>query len=58
MELFEMTAASLSEKLRKKECSAVEITRSVLEQIEKTEYIYLPQQFLGFSRVQPISAEN
>ncbi len=32
-----MTAASLSEKLRKKECSAVEITRSVLEQIEKTE---------------------
>jgi aspartyl-tRNA(Asn)/glutamyl-tRNA(Gln) amidotransferase subunit A len=37
MELFEMTAASLSEKLRKKECSAVEITRSVLEQIEKTE---------------------
>lgn len=35
MELFEMTAASLSEKLRKKECSAVEITRSVLEQIEK-----------------------
>ena len=53
-----MTAASLSEKLRKKECSAVEITRSVLEQIEKTEDIYLPQQFLGFSRVQPISAEN
>ncbi len=32
-----MTAASLSEKLRKKECSAVEITRSVLKQIEKTE---------------------
>ena len=32
-----MTAASLSEKLRKKECSAVEITRSVLEQIENTE---------------------
>lgn len=37
MELFEMTAASLSEKLRKKECSAVEITRSALTQIEKKE---------------------
>ena len=37
MELFEMTAASLSEKLRSRECSAVEITRSVLEQIGKTE---------------------
>lgn len=37
MELFEMTAASLSEKLRKKECSAVEITRSVLGQISKKE---------------------
>ncbi|MDD3193494.1 MAG: Asp-tRNA(Asn)/Glu-tRNA(Gln) amidotransferase subunit GatA [Oscillospiraceae bacterium] len=37
MELFEMTAASLSEKLRKKECSAVEITRSTLGQISNTE---------------------
>ena len=37
MELFEMTAASLSEKLRKKECSAVEITRSALTQIENKE---------------------
>ena len=35
--MFEMTAASLSEKLRKKECSAVEITRSALTQIEKKE---------------------
>ncbi len=37
MELFELTAASLSQKLRKKECSAVEITRSVLGQITKKE---------------------
>ncbi|MCI9406282.1 MAG: Asp-tRNA(Asn)/Glu-tRNA(Gln) amidotransferase subunit GatA [Oscillospiraceae bacterium] len=37
MELFELTAASLSEKLRKKECSAVEITRSVLGQIARKE---------------------
>ena len=37
MELFEMTAASLSEKLRNKEVSAVEITKSALAQIKKTE---------------------
>ena len=37
MELFEMTAASLSEKLRKKECSAVEIAHSVFGQIAKVE---------------------
>ncbi|MBQ7083408.1 MAG: Asp-tRNA(Asn)/Glu-tRNA(Gln) amidotransferase subunit GatA [Oscillospiraceae bacterium] len=37
MELFEMTAASLSQKLRNKEVSAVEITKSALAQIKKTE---------------------
>lgn len=37
MELFEMTAASLSKKLRQRECTAVEITQSVLGQIQKTE---------------------
>lgn len=40
--------------IRKKE---FEVQPLVEEQIEKTEDIYLPQQFLGFSRVQPISEE-
>ena len=40
--------------IRKKE---FEVQPLVEEQIEETKDIYLPQQFLGFSRVQPISAE-
>lgn len=40
--------------IRKKE---FEVQPLVEEQIEKTEDIYLPQQFLGFPRVQPIRAE-
>lgn len=40
--------------IRKKEFDAKPL---IEEQIEKIEDIYLPQQFLGFSRVQPISVE-
>lgn len=37
MELFEMTASELSRRLRAKECSAEEITRSVLQRMEAVE---------------------
>lgn len=37
MELYELTASELSGMLRKKECSAVEITRSVLGRIDAVE---------------------
>ncbi len=37
MELFELTASALSEKLRRGECSSVEATQSVLSRIQATE---------------------